>query len=42
MWVDNIVEYGSAKIKIDYTGPGNVPSNGLVIDYIEFVPAPAE
>lgn len=42
MWVDNIVEYGSAKIKIDYKGPGNVASNGLVIDYIEFVPAPAD
>ncbi len=38
MWVDNIVEYGKPKIRIEYTGPGNVISNGLVIDYIEFIP----
>ena len=38
MYVDNIEEYGSAKIRIDYKGPGFVASNGLVIDYIEFIP----
>ena len=38
MYVDNIKEYGSAKIRIDYKGPGLVPSNGLVIDFIEFIP----
>jgi uncharacterized surface protein with fasciclin (FAS1) repeats len=40
MYVDNIVEYGSAKIKFEYTGPGTlVPNNGFVIDFIEFKPA---
>lgn len=38
MYVDNLEEYGNAVIKIDYKGPGFVASNGLVIDYIEFVP----
>lgn len=42
-WVNNITEYGKAKINIVYKGPAsgplagaNVP--GLSIDYIEFVP----
>ncbi len=39
MWVDNIQEYGRAKIRFEYKGPGFVPNNGLVIDYIDFVPA---
>jgi uncharacterized surface protein with fasciclin (FAS1) repeats len=38
LYVDNIEEYGSTKIRIDYKGPGFVASNGLVIDYIEFIP----
>jgi hypothetical protein len=38
-WVESIHEYGVAKIKFEYIGPGNVFSNGLVIDYIEFIPA---
>ncbi len=38
MLVDNITEYGGAKIKIDYKGPSYVLNNGLVIDYIEFKP----
>lgn len=38
-YVENLVKYGRAKIKIDYRGPGFVSSNGLVIDYIEFLPA---
>ena len=38
MYVENIEEYGSAKIRIDYKGPGLVANNGLVIDYIEFIP----
>jgi hypothetical protein len=37
-WVDNLTEYGKAKIKIEYTAPGSVLANGLVIDYIEFIP----
>jgi hypothetical protein len=40
MYVDNIVEYGRAKIKFEYAGPSTVPTNGFVIDYIEFIPAP--
>ncbi len=40
MYVDNITEYSRAKIRIEYKGPGiGTPSNGLVIDYIEFIPA---
>jgi hypothetical protein len=39
MYVDNLNKYGSAKIKIDYKGPSFVANNGLVIDYIEFIPA---
>ncbi len=39
MYVDNIEEYGSAKIRFEYKGPGFVASNGLVFDYIEFIPA---
>lgn len=39
MWVENINEYGPAKIRIEYKGPGvGVPSNGLVLDYIQFIP----
>ena len=38
MYVDNITEFGKAKIKFDYKGPGRSSSNGLVIDYIDFVP----
>lgn len=39
MYVENLQEYGPANIRFDYKGPGNVVNNGLVIDYIEFVPA---
>ncbi len=39
MYVDNITTFSKAKIRFEYKGPGNVPSNGLVIDYIDFVPA---
>ncbi|HKJ78436.1 MAG TPA: fasciclin domain-containing protein [Prolixibacteraceae bacterium] len=39
MYVDNITEYSRANITIEYKGPGRgAPSNGLVIDYIEFIP----
>jgi hypothetical protein len=37
-WVDNLTEYGKAKIRIVYKGPGTVLYNGLVIDYIDFIP----
>jgi len=39
MWVDNIREYGRAKIRIEYKEPGRVLDNGLVIDFISFIPA---
>jgi hypothetical protein len=38
MYVDNIVDYSKAKIKIEYAGPGKVTSLGLIIDYLEFIP----
>lgn len=38
MWVENITEYGKPKIRVEYKAPGSVLSNGLVIDYIEFIP----
>jgi hypothetical protein len=39
-WVESISEYGKAKIKFEYVGPSTmVVTNGLVIDYIEFIPA---
>lgn len=37
-WVDNKNEYGNTTVKFVYLGPGKVASNGLVIDYIDFVP----
>jgi hypothetical protein len=37
-WVDNLTEYGKAKIKIVYKGPSTVLYNGLVLDYIDFIP----
>ena len=40
-WVDNNVEYGEAKIRFEYIGPAGVSSNGLVIDYIDFIPEDA-
>jgi len=37
-FVENKLDYGISKIRFEYTGPGNVLSNGFVIDYIEFFP----
>lgn len=39
MLVDNITEYGPATIRFEYRGPGEVLSNGFLIDYISFKPA---
>jgi uncharacterized surface protein with fasciclin (FAS1) repeats len=39
MWVDNIANFDKARIRFEYKGPGNVASNGFVIDYVEFIPA---
>jgi len=38
MYVDNLTEFGRAKVRFEYIGPGNVSTQGLVIDYIEFLP----
>ena len=38
MFVENITSYDEVNIRFEYQGPGNVPNNGLVIDYLEFVP----
>ncbi|MFO7371206.1 MAG: fasciclin domain-containing protein [Bacteroidales bacterium] len=37
-WLDVLETYGQAKIRIEYKGPSNLTSNGLVLDYIDFVP----
>lgn len=37
-WVDNITQYGKARIRIVYKGPSTMRYNGLMLDYIEFVP----
>jgi hypothetical protein len=37
-WIENKLEYGQTRIRFDYMGPGGVSNNGLVIDYIDFVP----
>jgi hypothetical protein len=39
MYVENIYDYGRPIIRFEYKGPGLAPSNGLVIDYVEFIPA---
>jgi len=37
-WVDNAAAYGQCRVKFVYKAPGNVNANGLVIDYIDFIP----
>lgn len=37
-WVTNLTDYGKAAITFEYSAPGNVPQNGLSIDYIGFTP----
>ncbi len=37
-WVENNAPYGQCKVKFVYKGPGRVNANGLVIDYIDFIP----
>lgn len=37
-WVNNIVDYGRAKIRFEYNEPGKISGNGLILDYISFVP----
>jgi uncharacterized surface protein with fasciclin (FAS1) repeats len=37
-FIENKLEYGQTRIKFVYKEPGRVQNNGLVIDYLEFVP----
>ncbi len=37
-FIENKLDYGQTRIKFVYREPGLVQNNGLVIDYIEFVP----
>jgi hypothetical protein len=37
MYVD-VQEFGRPSIRFEYKGPGQAPSHGLVIDFIDFVP----
>jgi hypothetical protein len=36
--VENLQEYGKAKVRIEYKGPSTVSTNGILLDYIEFKP----
>jgi hypothetical protein len=38
MYVDNVTSYDAVNIRFEYKGPGLVPNNGLLLDYIEFQP----
>ena len=38
-WVDNISEYGRAKIRFEYKSPGYALGHGFIVDYIDFIPA---
>jgi len=37
-WVESIWEYGKPEIKFVYNGPGYLSNNGLILDFIEFIP----
>jgi len=37
-WVENIWEYSRPEIKFVYKEPGFVSNNGLIIDFVEFIP----
>lgn len=37
-YIENKLDYGTTRIRFDYKGPGNVLSNGFVMDYVEFFP----
>jgi hypothetical protein len=38
-WINNLTEYGKAKIKFEYAGAvAGVRFKGLSIDYIDFIP----
>lgn len=37
-FIENKLEYGNTRIRFEYKDPGEVLSNGFVMDYIEFFP----
>ncbi len=37
-WLLNTADYGNAVLKLVYTGPSTVLYNGLLMDYIDFIP----
>jgi hypothetical protein len=38
-WVDNLTNYGRATVRFEYKGPSTyLPSNGFILDYMEFIP----
>jgi hypothetical protein len=37
-WLENLAVYGKAKVRIEYKGPSTLSLNGLIIDYIDFIP----
>jgi len=37
-WIENLQEYGKAKLRFEYKGPSTVSTNGIVLDYIDFIP----
>jgi len=39
-YVDNLTEYGDARVRFEYSGPGLSTDNGFNIDYVSLIPAP--
>ena len=37
-WVQNDNEYGNSWVRFEYVGPGYITSQGLIFDYIDFMP----
>jgi hypothetical protein len=40
-WVDNLTEYGRAKIRFEYKGPStnsNIKWDGILLDYVGYYP----
>jgi hypothetical protein len=37
-WVNNLTTYGRATVRFEYKGPSFLAGNGLILDYLEFIP----
>jgi hypothetical protein len=37
-WVNNLTSYGRATVRFEYKGPSTISGNGLILDYLEFIP----